>query len=152
MSILVDTNVLLRLAQPASPDHAKAQDALIQLAGRGAEVCLVPQILYEYWVVATRPVAVNGLGMSTPDVEQSIDMLLADFHLRRDEREIFDHWRDLVTARDVKGKNAHDARLVAAMLRHGISDLLTFNDSDFSRFPEIRVWTPAAIVAGRFNV
>ena len=33
---------------------------------------------------------------------------------------------------DVKGKNAHDARLVAAMLRQDVSHLLTFNDQDFA--------------------
>lgn len=151
MSVLVDTNVLLRLAQPASPHHASAQAALIQLAGQQAELCLVPQIIYEYWSVATRPVAVNELGMSSPDVERSIEMLLADFSLRRDERGIFAHWMNLVSTHDVRGKNSHDARLVASMIRHGIADLLTFNDADFLRFTEIQVWTPARILAGAFR-
>jgi hypothetical protein len=40
------------------------------------------------------------------------------------------------------GKNAHDARLVAAMRVHGLTHLLTFNAQDFRRYPGINVVTP----------
>jgi len=39
-----------------------------------------------------------------------------------------------VFASGVMGKNAHDTRLVAAMLRHDIKSILTFNSADFKRF------------------
>jgi predicted nucleic acid-binding protein len=39
----------------------------------------------------------------------------------------------------VIGKQAHDARLVAAMKVHDLRHLLTFNDTDFKRFTEITV-------------
>jgi hypothetical protein len=48
----------------------------------------------------------------------------------------------------VSGKKAHDARLVAAMLAHGLSRLLTFNVSDFARYPGITVLEPAQVLAG----
>jgi hypothetical protein len=44
-----------------------------------------------------------------------------------------------VAGYQVSGKNAHDARLVAAMLVHGIESILTFNTQDFFRYGEIRV-------------
>ena len=47
----------------------------------------------------------------------------------------------------VIGKNAHDARLVAAMRVHGVTHLLTFNDQDFARYTGITVLTPAAVFA-----
>lgn len=50
-----------------------------------------------------------------------------------------DAWERLVVAHRVSGKNAHDARLVAAMLVHGVENLLTFNTQDFRRYGEIRV-------------
>ena len=49
---------------------------------------------------------------------------------------------------NVKGKQAHDTRLVAAMERHGVKHLLTFNKSDFARFPAIVALSPDEIVAG----
>ena len=60
----------------------------------------------------------------------------------RDERTVLDHWENLVAGHDVRGKNAHDARLVAAMRRHGLTHILTFNFQDFVRFTEIKVLTP----------
>lgn len=42
MSILVDTSILLRAAQPESPDHATAKAALVVLREQGTELCIVP--------------------------------------------------------------------------------------------------------------
>lgn len=149
MRILVDANFLLRLAQPQSPQSPIAIAASVELSQAGIELCLVPQALYEYWVVATRPRDVNGLGLSIPDVESLVNDLLDDFTLLRDERGIFTHWYELVVRNAVHGKLAHDARLVAAMKRHGLANLLTFNRSDFARFTDINVFTPADILAGK---
>jgi predicted nucleic acid-binding protein len=149
MNVLVDTNVLLRLAQPESPHHATARAALVALDAAGAELCLVPQVIYEYWVVTTRQLSANGLGMTVPEAESAVEMLLSDYSLRRDERGVFGHWRSLVVANEVRGKNAHDARLVAAMARHGLSHLLTFNAADFARFPGVTVFDPADVASGR---
>jgi len=109
---------------------------------RGYAPTIVPQIIYEYWVVATRPLAENGLGLSTSEVDVEVSQIIDQFHLLRDERAVFDHWRRLVVDHAVQGKNAHDTRLVAAMQRHGVTHILTFNDSHFSRFSEIVVVHP----------
>jgi predicted nucleic acid-binding protein len=42
----------------------------------------------------------------------------------------------------VQGKQAHDARLVAAMKRHSINQILTFNTADFARYAEITAISP----------
>jgi predicted nucleic acid-binding protein len=44
--------------------------------------------------------------------------------------------------------NSHDMRIVAAMLRHGISTLLTTNARDFSKYAEIEVLSPEIVLAG----
>ncbi len=49
----------------------------------------------------------------------------------------------------VSGKNAHDARLVAAMMVHGISRILTFNVGDFMRYAGIAVLDPQQVLASR---
>jgi len=64
MSVALDTNILTRAAQPAHPSHNQTLDALAVLKRQGEDLCIVPQNLYEFWVVATRPVAANGLAMS----------------------------------------------------------------------------------------
>jgi predicted nucleic acid-binding protein len=73
------------------------------------------------------------------------------FRLRLDERGVFRNWTRLVVNNQVRGKVAHDARLVAAMQRHGLTNLLTFNAGDFARFSAINVFTPEEVVAGRLG-
>ena len=148
MRILLDTNVLLRLADAGRDSHADAIDAVDWLVAHGYEPVLVPQNLYEYWAVATRPVENNGLGMSPPQVDQAISQWLPLFRLLLDERGIFKLWRELVTVHEVKGKTSHDARLVAAMQRHEVAHLLTINRQDFLRFTRITTVTPHDILSG----
>lgn len=62
--------------------------------------------------------------------------------LLRDERGIFANWLADVTGLGISGKRAHDARLVAAMQRHGIQQIVTFNKSDFAGFPNVSVFLP----------
>ena len=65
MSWLLDTNVLLRLADAQSPDHAVAEAAIERLLAGEESVFISTQVLVEFWAVATRPEAANGLGWST---------------------------------------------------------------------------------------
>lgn len=147
MRVLLDTNVLCRRAERGHPQHAEAEFAVTKLHGAGHDLCLVPQILCEYWVVATRPASENGLDMPPGVADKAIDLWLELFLIFRDERGIFSRWRELVRQYEVKGKCAHDARIVAAMQRHSLTQLLTFNSSDFRRFPGIELLDPNSLVA-----
>lgn len=147
MKVLIDTNVLCRLAQKGHPLHATAESAILKLREEAHELCLVPQVLYEYWVVATRPESENGLDMTPGDVDKASDLWLQLFTLLRDERGIFSRWRDLVRRYDVRGKSAHDARLIAAMNRHGLKHLLTFNVADFQRYEGTELLHPKLATA-----
>jgi predicted nucleic acid-binding protein len=145
--ILVDTNVLLRMVQPSHSMHAQAMSVVTALRMQDEMLCVVPQVLYEFWVVATRPVQPNGLGMTAAEADVDLAKIIQRFRLIRDERAIFDPWRRLVTQHQVLGKNAHDARLVAAMQRHGIARIVSFDASDFKRFPGVTVVDPATTTA-----
>ena len=149
MKVLIDTNILLRIAQLTSSDRPTAKSAIVSLVNADYQLCIVPQVIYEFWVVASRPVSANGLGMDPASTERSVNQILNDFDLLKDERGIFAIWQSLVRSRNVSGKTAHDARLVAAMQRHGIDAILTFNNSDFTRFSDIQVLTPLEVVNGR---
>ena len=142
MRILIDTNVLTRSAQPGHPQHDTALQALKVIRNQGHEHCIVPQVIYEYWAVCTRPVEANGLGMTPIAVVQKIAEIKRLFLLLRDERAIFPEWERLMAEYQVRGKASHDARLVAAMIRHGLHNILTFNAPDFGRYAGIVVMTP----------
>ncbi len=148
MKVLVDTNILLRATETGHSQHRPTVEALDILWDQGHELVIVPQSLYEYWVVATRPAANNGLGFSCEAVTEQLNEFQRFYRMFRDERAIFPIWEQLVTRYDVKGKPAHDARLVAAMIRHSITHLLTYNTSDFKRYPEITALSPVSVLDG----
>ena len=146
MSVLLDTNILSRLVQPSHPHHVTAKDAVSVLQNSGEDLCLVPQNMYEFWTVATRPVTANGgLGMTPAAAERMLHQFEGVFALRPDPSDLYPRWKLLVTGHATIGKGSHDARLVAAMEAHRISDILTFNVGDFSRYPGITPIDPSKI-------
>jgi predicted nucleic acid-binding protein len=147
MNVLIDTNVLGRLAEPSHPQHQLAHDGTKAIRGRGDLPCVVPQVLYEFWVVATRPVAQNGLGFTARQTETEFGRIEAIFPLLADSGATYAEWRQLVTAHQVIGKSAHDARIVAAMIVHRVTHLLTFNTAHYMRYPGITVLDPAIVAA-----
>jgi predicted nucleic acid-binding protein len=140
MPVLVDTNILIRLAQPHHPGAPVAARALRTLRGANEQ-----QNLVEFWAVTTRPAAANGLGYTTQQAATEVGALKRLFDLLP-ELPLQDEWERLVTHYSVSGKNVHDARLVAAMLVHGVGSILTFNAQDFVRYAEIRVLDAAKVV------
>ena len=127
-----DTNVLLRLANLDDAKHDLAVRALSRLRSEGARLIVVPQTLAEFWVVATRPAAVNGLGASASQAEREMNRLLDFFELIPEPTEAFTVWRTLVTTVPVVGRRAHDARLAAACAAAGCARLLTLDPHDFA--------------------
>lgn len=147
MSVLVDTNLLLRSLQPQNPHFPAASTAILSLNLRKERLCVVPQVLYEFWAVCTRPTFENGLGMTTVQAGSEQTKVLSLFTLLPDTAAIFAEWQRIVVQHDVKGKNAHDARVVAAMAAHGLTRILTFNLADFARYPGITVLDPSSFVS-----
>jgi predicted nucleic acid-binding protein len=146
MNFLVDTNILGRMAEPGHAQYQLALDATNALDLRGDSLHIVPQVLYEFWVVATRPRAVNGLGLSVGEATTELARLKTLFPLLFDTPSIYPEWERLVSTNRVGGKNAHDARLVAAMTVHGLTHLLTFNVGGFAPYPGITALAPAAVL------
>ena len=146
---LLDSNVLLRRLEPGHPHHEMAEDALEVLLKSKVKIYLAPQNLYEFWVVATRPEQANGLGLSVAQAHREISRFLRVFELFPESPLVFDEWRRLTAQHEIMGKQAHDCRLVAFMLVHQISHLLTFNFAHFRRFEsgtEITVVEPGSLL------
>jgi predicted nucleic acid-binding protein len=140
--LLADTSILLRALQVRHPQHEIAIRAFEILAERGRELHIVPQNLFELWVVATRPIQQNGLGLSTAATLEEVARLKNMLPLLPDTPAIYPAWEQLVVQYGVIGKPAHDARLVAAIQVHGLSGILTFDKTGFSRYAHIEVVHP----------
>lgn len=152
MRVLIDTNVLLRSAEPGHLHFQPSVTAIDLLRQKGHELTIVPQVLYEFWSVATRPIANNGLGMSPLDAHAELSVLSRLFRVLRDERGIYSIWNQLVVSHSVRGKQAHDARLAAAIQRHLVSHLLTFNTADFARYSFVNAVSPIEMASGALRI
>lgn len=144
-SYLVDTNVLLRMSDSTSSMNLLAGQTAAQLLEQNNELLITSQVIIEFWVVATRPVNVNGLGWDVEQTHNEVQQILNQFPQLEEKPDIFPYWLDLVTRYQLQGKRVHDARLVAVMLAHDVTHLLTFNPTDFKLIAEISVVAPQDI-------
>ena len=139
---LLDTNILLRASNRASPKYTLAVDSVVSLIAQGHQCIITPQVMIEFWVVATRPIEVNGLGWSIERTERKINRLISQFTLLEETESIFALWLDLVTRYQIKGKRTHDTRLMAVAIANEISHILTFNPKDFIKIQELIIIHP----------
>ncbi|MDB9526110.1 type II toxin-antitoxin system VapC family toxin [Oscillatoria sp. CS-180] len=146
MSIyFLDTNIVLRFCNTLDDRHLLTTTAVAQLLRSGHDCVFTAQILAEFWVVATRSPQVNGLGFPPSQTREFVNALCETFHLLEETPQTFQIWLELVTGQNVRGKRAHDVRIAAAMLTHGITNLLTFNTQDFVRISGITAIAPQRI-------
>lgn len=146
-SYLLDTNILLRIVQNGVTHHVIVRDAVTRLIADGHTLCLTSQVLMEFWVVATRPEEVNGFGWSPSFVKDELSRLQDQFRLLPERADTFEYWQQLVSKHEIKGKKAHDVRLVAAMQAHKIGHILTFNVKDFAVFTQINAVHPRYVLS-----
>lgn len=128
---LLDTNIILRFTDTDSVEYNLINNAISQILVEGGQCFITSQVITEFWVVATRPMTVNGLGWTVEKTEQAVQMLINQFNLLEETPAIFPQWLSLVTSHKISGKRAHDLRIQAVMLTHNISHILTLNPQDF---------------------
>ncbi|HEY8504452.1 MAG TPA: PIN domain-containing protein [Gemmataceae bacterium] len=145
--VLLDTGVLVRFLHSSDPDYPVIQQAIAVLSGRGDVPVMFTQNLAEFWNVCTRPAtARGGFGLSVAETEKRLLMLEGLFPILDDTPAAYPIWKRLIVSHAVQGVQVHDARLVALMTAHGLTQILTLNPGDFSRYPGVTPLTPSALV------
>jgi predicted nucleic acid-binding protein len=145
MRIQVDTNILLRVRDGDDPRHAVCVEALDRLQDGTNDLFICAQVLIEYWVVATRPRDVNGLGLSADEANLDFQDFCRSFVVLPEPPDMAVRWHELASHYAVHGRGAHDTRLVALMLAHGVTAILTLNAVDFARYTELTCLAPEDI-------
>ncbi len=93
----------------------------------------------------TRPAARNGLGLSVVEADREVRAIENGMILLPDNEAVYREWRRIIVQHAVLGVQVHDARLAASMLVHGVTSILTFNVTDFSRFTGLTALHPSNI-------
>jgi predicted nucleic acid-binding protein len=142
---LLDTNVIIRFTDTKSSEYNLVSNAISTILLQGSKCFITSQVIIEFWVVATRPLNVNGLGWNIAQTTQAIEMLINQFEILPETPDVFPTWLNLVKTYNISGKRTHDMRILAVMLTHKISNILTFNPKDFIAIPGINVIHPRDI-------
>lgn len=101
---LLDTNILLRVADKSSQEHHLVVKSVTKILENENQCVITAQVLVEFWVVATRPLNVNGLGWTPEQTSEKINLFINQFILLAETPEIFSHWFNLVIKYNIKGK------------------------------------------------
>ena len=147
MRVLVDTNILLRSAQPNHPLCSQATHAVSRLIRQKEAVFFCSQNIAEFWNVATRPPELNGLGLSHEEVLQEVSSIEKLLTLLPDVPALYNAWKQIVKDHRVQGVKVYDARLVATMSVYTVESVLTFNTADFKRYSSITALHPSSMLA-----
>ena len=134
--VMLDTNVLLAATDEGSDEHRDALTVINDWAAGHTELCTSGQILREYLAVATRPAEKNGLGLNLPDALANVRAIRERTTLLAEDSKVADRLLGLLADVQCRGKQVHDANLVATMLVHGIGTVVTMNLGDFTRFEQ----------------
>ena len=129
----VDTNVLVYASRTRAASYPRAIAWLRQARDDGRALWVSRQVLREYLAVVTRPQAdlpILPMSAARADVEG----FLRDFNVAEDGPQVTAVLLQLLARYPASGRQIHDANIVATMLAHGLSRLLTFNVADFRRF------------------
>lgn len=132
----LDTNIIVYASDRSSPWHQSSREKIKKLLSDGFRLFISPQILREYVSVASRS---TGTEKPTP-----WDLILKNykdfqtyFVLLDEGRNSVNQLRQLLSKIPAVGKQVHDANIVATMLAHNVSNLLTHNTADFSRYSKL---------------
>lgn len=131
--VLVDTNVLLEATDEGRRFHAQALALFEKAAHDGIDLYLGTQVIREYLVVATRPVANNGLGMTTQKALENIQCFQQRTSRVAETLAAGEKFVEWAAKFAIRGKKLHDLQILATASVAGMHALITANERDFPK-------------------
>lgn len=131
----VDTNVLLRSLIDQFPESDVCKTLIIAQRRADVELWISRQVLREQLVQFTHPRTLTT-PLTTEQTQAQVEALLSLFWVADETFVTTTLLFALIRDYEVRGKQVHDANIVASMLANGIDTLLTPNTADFKRYQD----------------
>ena len=132
-SVFIDTNVLLRFTLSGLNDEKKCKDQLERYFVMGTELWISGQVIREFCVQATHPDTLDR-PLTGKKVVLVVESFPARFRIADATPAVRRQFLDLVGTFNLRGKQMHDAHIVATMRANGIKTLCTLNRKHFRRY------------------
>ena len=94
--ILLDTNIILRSKQVSSEHYEEVTEKLIGFVKAKETLIVCSQVIYEFYVVATRPVENNGFGLSSEIADREVENIQKLYTLNKSDFVVFGNSIDLL--------------------------------------------------------
>ena len=138
---LLDTNILV-YAYNADSEYHTACRALLERAIRGdLNVCLAPQILFEFFAVVTNPSRVTKPIILTEALDE-MKKLIDSLPFIAPPVNVHESVINLMRQLGFGSKHIFDVVVAATMLGNGVAQLYTYDIERFQKIPGIRVLNP----------
>lgn len=131
--VFVDSNLLVFAKQALSPFNSQATAKLQDLAAAGHALWISRQVLREYLVAMSHPATLTK-PVSMADLIADVQDFERQFQIAEDGPGVTSQLLNLLSIVPCLSKKIHDANIVATMVSHGISNLVTHNVADFNRY------------------
>lgn len=128
--IFLDTNILIYLKFSNLPFHSETASVFSKLMNNQNSFCISTQVLREYISSCTR----ENFHLNYEDVLSDCTDFTNYFELFEDSKEIAKNLFEICKKYKIKGKQVHDANIVATMKINQIQYILTANINHFKRF------------------
>lgn len=134
---VVDTNLLVYATVSGNPWFQESRRWLTALQDKEIVLCVTTQILREYLVVLTRG-AIFETTFTVEEAVNELEALLPSLVVLEETTDTAARLREIIRHHQVRGKQIHDANIVATMLSYDITHLATFNRVDLSDTEKFR--------------
>lgn len=131
--MFLDTNVLVYARFQGAPFHRAARGCLDAAVNGEERACLSWQVIREYLAVVTRTQS-WAIPLSMGNAMKDVTLFSSLFHVLQGGPEVMAKLKLLAGNIPFAGQQVHDANIVATMMAHNETRLLTFNDKDFFRY------------------
>jgi predicted nucleic acid-binding protein len=132
----VDTNILLRAFHNNFSEHKRVRDLFDFMLEQDYELWISRQIIREYLVQVTSPrTFLEPLSIDT--VLNQLETIQTICRVADETGPVTTKLLELLKTYPTRGKQIHDANIVATMLAYNIETLLTLNIDDLKRFGSI---------------
>jgi predicted nucleic acid-binding protein len=141
--VFLDTNVLVAASVAEHPAHPVADALLARLVDTGARACVSPQVCREFLATMTRG-PVEGIRFEVALAVEVLSAWLGECALIEESSAVVTELVALVVRKGVRGKQVHDANVVATMFANGVTRLATLDEADFRRYEDLVALEPVA--------
>jgi toxin-antitoxin system PIN domain toxin len=145
VSYSIDVNLLVYASDASSPHQKGALSFLSARADDPDILCLAWPTLMSYMRLATHPTLFRS-PLPPEEAARNVETLLSLPRARvlSEGERFWETYGQVTAGRPTRGNAVPDAHLAALLRQHGVTTLYTA-DSDFRRFPWLRVINPLAV-------